>query len=258
MIDIHSHILYGIDDGASSFEDSKLLIDSAIKNGVKGIILTPHYILESKYLTNNKVKKDVLKKISKYSKIDLYLGNEIYINDQIDELIKKDEISPLAKSKYLLIELPVYNEYPNLENYLFELKNKGYKIIIAHPERYFYFKNDFNKFLKLVHEGIYFQGNFMSLYDIYGKSTKKLFLKILKCRGYSFIASDIHIPKQGFYDKLSISKDKIAKLTDKKYMEDIFYNNPLKIINNEKIEVEIKKKKSIFDKIRGNVWKRSV
>lgn len=255
MIDIHSHILYGIDDGAASLEDSKLLLDSAIKNGVKGIILTPHYILESKYLTNNKEKKDILKKIKKiYSKqIDLYLGNEIYINNSIDELIKKDEISSLAKSKYLLIELPVYNEYPDLENYLFELRNKGYKIIIAHPERYYYFKKDFNKFIKLLEEGIYFQGNFMSLYDIYGKSTKKLFLKILKCHGYSFISSDIHMPKQKYYDKLSMSKEKIAKLTDKSYMENIFYNNPLKIIKDEKIEVEIKKNISIFNKIRGNV-----
>ncbi len=254
MIDIHSHILYGIDDGAKNIDDSVSLINSAIKNNVKKIILTPHYIVESNSITPNKTKKEILNKIKKQvsSEVELYLGNEIYMDDDIASLIDANKIMPLANSKYLLIELPIYNEYPNLENKLFSLRNLGYKIIIAHPERYYYFKNDFSKLLKLCKQGIYFQGNYMSLYDIYGKSTKKLFLKILKHHCYSFMASDIHMPSQKYYDKISDAKAKIAKITNKSYCDDIFYNNADKIIKNEEVENSYKEKISIFDRIRGN------
>ena len=161
MIDLHSHILYGIDDGAKTVLESEKIIESAIKNNVKGIFLTPHYIVDSKYASDNHEKSAILKELkNKYSKqIDLYLGNEIYINDDIDEDVSKKRISTLGDSKYLLIELPVYNEYPKLEEYLFKLRDKGYKIVIAHPERYYYFWTDFKKVLELSRQGIYFQGN---------------------------------------------------------------------------------------------------
>jgi len=254
MIDVHAHIIYGIDDGARTISESEKLIESAIKNNVKAIFLTPHYILDSKYLTNNKKKKLLLNKLKeKYSKdIDLYLGNEIYMNDYIAELIEKKEISPLGDSKYLLIELPVYNEYPNLENYLFKLRDLGYKIIIAHPERYYYFYTDFDKVLNFCRQGIYFQGNYMSLYNTYGKSAKKLFVKILKHHCYTFMASDIHHPSQNYYKKIAAAKHKIIEFTSKEYADDIFYNNAAKIITDDHIEVKYKEKLSIIDRIRGN------
>ncbi len=253
MIDLHSHIIYGIDDGAKTLEDAEAIIEIAIKNKVKAIFLTPHYILDSKYMANNKKKKAILSELKrKYKdKIDLYLGNEIYVNDDIHELVKKGEISPLG-NKYLLIELPIYNEYPNLENYLFTLRDLGYKIIIAHPERYYYFYQDFNKVLNFQRQGIYFQGNYMSIYNTYGKMAKKLFIKILKHHCYSFMASDIHSSKQKYYQKLARAKEKIAEYTNKEYANDIFYNNAAKIITNEEIEIKFKEKISIFDRIRGN------
>ena len=254
MIDVHSHILYGIDDGAKSLDDSIKILESACKNGVNTIFVTPHYIEKSRFIASNKIKEEILNRVEESFKgnIKLILGNEIYMSENISNLLKEDLIKPLGNSKYLLIELPVYNEFPDLENYLFLLRDKGYKIIIAHPERYYYFKKDFNKFLKLVKQGIYFQGNYMSLYDIYGKSTKKLFVKILKHHCYSFMASDIHTPKQDYYAKLDAAKKKIAKMTNKNYASLIFSENAAKIIKDEEVEVEFKEKISIFDRIRGN------
>ena len=254
MIDLHSHILYGIDDGSKSLEDSIKMLESAEKNGVDTIFLTPHYIPDSKFVTPNFLKKDILTKLkSNFSgKIKFYLGNEIYINNNIEELLEKNEISTLGDSKYLLIELPVYNEYPKLENYLFHLRYLGYKIIIAHPERYYYFKNDFNKILKLCKQGIFFQGNYMSLYNIYGKSTKKLFIEILKHHCYTFMASDIHMSSQLYYEKIADAKKKIEKYTSKEYTSSIFIDNASKIITGEEIQVKFKEKISLLDRIRGN------
>ncbi len=254
MIDVHSHILYGIDDGSKTLEDSIKILKSAYKAGVRTIFLTPHYIEESKYMCPNSKKREILKELQSQfeGKINLLLGNEIYINNKIDEYIKADEISSLGDSKYLLIELPIYNEYPGLDTYLFKLRDMGYKIIIAHPERYNYFREDFNKILDMCRQGIYFQGNYMSLYDTYGKNTKNLFVKILKHRCYSFMASDIHRSEQKYYKKVKDAKRRVASLTDRKYAARIFTQNAAKIMTDEKIEIDFKEKLSFFDRIRGN------
>ncbi len=254
MIDIHAHILYGIDDGSKTLEDSVKILESAYKKGVRKIFVTPHYIEESKYVCPNSRKREILEELQNIfaGKIELYMGNEIYINHNISEYIDNDEISPLGDSKYLLIELPVYNEYLDLEDYLFRLRDKGYKIIIAHPERYAYFRNDFNKLLDMCRQGIYFQGNYMSLYETYGKTTKNMFIKILKHRCYTFMASDIHRSEQKYYKKVKDARRRVASMTDKKYAEKIFVSNAEKILTGEDIEINFKEKLSFFDRIRGN------
>ena len=259
MIDVHSHILYGIDDGSKTLEDSIKILERAYKCGVRKIFVTPHYIEESKYMCPNEKKREILEELKRRfsGKIELYIGNEIYINNNIDEHIKNDEISPLGDSKYLLIELPVYNECLGLEDYLFRLRDMGYKIIIAHPERYNYFREDFNKLLDMCRQGIYFQGNYMSLYETYGKKTKDLFIKILRHHCYTFMASDIHRPEQKYYKKIKDAKRRIRSMTDRKYTERIFNSNAAKIITDELIEIEFKEKLSFFDRIRGNEWERS-
>ena len=259
MIDVHSHILYGIDDGSKSLEDSLKILKLASKCGVTDIFLTPHYILESKYMCPTETKIEILNEIKENfpSKINFHIGTEIYINEQIDELVKQNEISTLGDSRYLLIELPVMNEYLGLEDYLFRLRDMGYKIIIAHPERYYYFKNDFNKLLNMCKQGIYFQGNYMSLYGTYGKSVKDLFIKIIRHHAYSFMASDVHSPRQKYYKKIKDAKRRIESMTDKDYANRIFSLNAAKITTDEEIIIDFKEKLSLFDRIRGNEWERS-
>ena len=255
MVDLHSHILYGVDDGAKTLEDSTKIIDEAIENGITDIFLTSHYILESDYIANSETKRKILTKLkNKYkNKINLHLGTEIYINNQIDELVQANEIATLASSKYLLIELPVWNEYPSLAKYLFQLQSKGYRIIIAHPERYQYFRNDFNKVLNLCKQGILFQGNYMSLFDTYGPHAKKMFEKMIQHQCYSFMASDVHRSETKFYTKINKAYQKVSKLTSKEYADKIFKTNGLKILENQKIESDYQEKISFFNRIRGKI-----
>ena len=137
MKDIHSHILPGIDDGARNVEESIKLLEKFYDNGVTDIILTPHYIYNSNYNSNNKEKMLLLNEVKKkYKKVNLYLGNEVYISDNIPELIKQNEIFTLNNSKYLLIELPMNSEIKNLDSIIFDIMRNGIIPIIAHPERY--------------------------------------------------------------------------------------------------------------------------
>ncbi len=99
-IDIHSHILYGIDDGSKSLEESINIIKEHIKMGFTDIVVTPHYIENSKYETNNIDKNNLLENLKKEIKkqnikINLYLGNEVFINNNLEELINKNEISKI-------------------------------------------------------------------------------------------------------------------------------------------------------------------
>ncbi|MBQ3476161.1 hypothetical protein IJH26_01460, partial [Candidatus Saccharibacteria bacterium] len=126
MIDIHTHILPGVDDGARNFDESVEIIKWLSRQGVTNIIATPHFINETDYISsrNNNLKiLDKLRKIlvGQNIKTKVFLGNEIYIDPNIDGLIKTRKISPLADSKYILVELPINGEFPNYEDYLFDL-----------------------------------------------------------------------------------------------------------------------------------------
>lgn len=235
MIDIHSHLLYGIDDGSKSIEDSVDIIKNMQDIGFTDIILTPHYIKESNYnssRSNNIKLLGKLKEALKANNIDvnLYLGNEIYIDDDIYDLLKNNEISTLNDSRFLLIELPMNGEYPNYIDIFEHLINKGYRVILAHPERYISFQNDLSKVDELEKIGVYFQSNLESILGSYGKGAVKAIKKLLKQKKISFLATDIHHKKRD-YNKFEKAKKKIRRYLSKEELNILLYENPSKIIN---------------------------
>ena len=235
MTDIHSHILFDVDDGSSNIEESIALIKEMKEVGFNNIILTPHYIEDSQYKVNhyrvaNKIKRErleILKEEVKKRNIDvnLFLGNEIFINNNIIDLIEKDEIHPLGNSKYLLIEFAFHNKTLNLEDILYEIENSGYTPIIAHPERYSYFQENYKLVDHLKEEGILFQCNYSSIIGYYGKESQKLFKYMLK-KGYvEYLGTDIHhMTHKQVIDYFPKIEKKIIKYTG--------HDNYEKIINN--------------------------
>ena len=194
-VDIHSHILYGIDDGSKSLEESIEIIKQHIEMGFKDIILTPHYIENSKYETKNKEKKKLLetlkKKLKKQNiKINLYLGNEVFVNNTLE--IDKEKIEKLNNSKYLLIEFPMGEKPKNINNIIYELKIQGIIPVIAHPERYTFVQEHPNIVDEWVEEGALLQSNYGSIVGVYGESAKKAVKKLLKKNIIANLATDIH------------------------------------------------------------------
>ncbi len=240
MIDMHNHILYGIDDGCKTIEESIETIKNMKKIGFNSIVLTPHYIEDSSFKANNNLKLErleILKEELLKNNIDvnLFLGNEIFINESINELIINKEIRSINNTRYILIELPFNNQILNLDDYLYELKLKGYKIIIAHPERYTYFKDNYKEARKLYDSGVLFQVNYGSIIGQYGSSSLKLVKKLLKDDMVDFISTDIHKPSSSLFDKFDDIKYKIIKIIGEDKFKDISYNNILKVINDEDI-----------------------
>ena len=122
IIDIHSHILPGIDDGARTLTDSIDSIRELADQGIVGIIATPHFVNETTYMSPRDHNLELLKELKQQLQnesinVELYLGNEIYLDKDISLLLNTKIISTMADSKYLLVELPLDNEFPNFEEY---------------------------------------------------------------------------------------------------------------------------------------------
>lgn len=233
MIDIHSHILYGVDDGAKTIDESVDIIRNLYKNGITDIILTPHYIEYSSYNSNKKSNLEKLDSLKKKLKeeginVNLYLGNEIYINNNILSLLKKGEISSLNDSKYLLIELPMSGKYDNYVEIFKELIENGYKVILAHPERYNTFKKDINLIYELKNIGVLMQCNIESILKTYGKDSYKTIKKLAKNKSINFIASDIHHKKD--YEYINKARNKFKKYYSDSEIDDLLSNNQKDIL----------------------------
>ena len=233
MIDIHSHILYDVDDGAKTIDESVDIIRNLYKNGITDIILTPHYIEYSSYNSNKKSNLEKLDSLKKKLKeeginVNLYLGNEIYINNNILSLLKKGEISSLNDSKYLLIELPMSGKYDNYVEIFKELIENGYKVILAHPERYNTFKKDINLIYELKNIGVLMQCNIESILKTYGKDSYKTIKKLAKNKLINFIASDIHHKKD--YEYINKARNKFKKYYSDSEIDDLLSNNQKDIL----------------------------
>lgn len=233
MIDIHSHLLYGVDDGAKTIDESVDIIRNLYKNGVTDIILTPHYIEYSSYNSNKKSNLEKLDSLKQELKekginVNLYLGNEIYINNNILSLLKNGEISSLNDSKYLLIELPMSGKYDNYVEIFKELIENGYKVILAHPERYNTFKKDINLIYELKNIGVLMQCNIESILKTYGKDTYKTIKKLAKNKLINFIASDIHHKKD--YEYINKARNKFKKYYSDSEIDDLLSNNQKDIL----------------------------
>ena len=240
MRDIHCHIMYGIDDGSKSLEQSIEILKNAYSNGITDIVLTPHYINKSEYNCDNKKKKKILDElISELKKenidINLYLGNEVMIDPDVSKLIANNKISTINNTKYVLVELPMHYENPNSEKMMFEIIRHGYIPILAHPERYDYVKEDISKLEPYINMGCILQGNYLSLFGRYGDEAKKILKILLKQRKIKILASDIHRPSTDYRIK-KLKKKLKWFLRDKKYQEELLETNFIKIINDEIID----------------------
>ena len=235
-IDIHSHILCGIDDGSRSLEESINIIKNMKNIGFNNIIITPHYIEGTSYNCNNFGKKILFnylkEKVSEAGiDINLYLGNEIFIFDKIKEFLENGEIEALANSKYLLIETPMEQEVLNLDSCLFKLISHGYKVILAHPERYGYFQEDPKKIKKYIDMGIQFQSNYASITGRYGNHAMKTLKYFLKNNYITYLASDIHHENSEFYANFDRMKKEIIHIVGNDNFEKLSYLNAKKIID---------------------------
>ncbi len=193
-IDLHSHLLPGIDDGVRTLDESLKIIKKFKALGYTKLITTPHIISDS--YPNTKViieaKLIEVKKALKNANIDIEIeaGAEHYIDMNFLEDIKEDRLVPFCK-KYILFETSYISKPIIFEQAIFEMQAKGYIPVLAHPERYQYMQNNMEEYIHLKELGVLFQMNIKSLRNT-SNSVYAIALKLMKLGLIDFIGSDAH------------------------------------------------------------------
>ncbi len=241
MVDIHCHILPGIDDGPGNVEESIEMAKRAESNGTKVIVATPHYI-ESEgyksYLYNLEILNNLKNRLlNGQIKIEILLGNEVFITPNTIELLENNEIATINRTKYILIELPVVDIPGYIDQVIFSLRLKGIYPIFAHPERNLKIIKNPNILYDFIKRGALVQLNLSSLEKGSKDSIGKTAGILLENSMVHFIASDAHSSSK--YNLSLIHAFKIAgRYTSKKNLEKFLYDNPLKVINDEELTID--------------------
>ena len=235
MIDFHSHILPGIDDGSKNLEQSIAMVNEAKKVGFTKIISTSHY-MENYYECKERDRRQLLKKVQENVQgIELILGNEIYITNNIIELLQNGQASSINGTKYVLFEFPLITTRPmNDKEVIYRLVENGYIPIIAHPERYPFIQENPDYLFELEEMGALFQANYGSIIGMYGLKAKKTLKILLKNNLISFFGSDVHRPEQ-VYNKMPKIIKKLKKIISNEEFEEFTEINPEKVLKNENI-----------------------
>ncbi|MDE5539208.1 MAG: hypothetical protein K2J20_01835 [Bacilli bacterium] len=236
IIDIHNHTLPRVDDGAKTFEEASNNLKYLASCGITDVILTSHYIVNTKYQSEVSKREEILIELkSQNPNINLYLGNELFVTDSetILTLLKENKITTLNSSRYLLIEFPRHQVINHADKIIAELNDHGITPIIAHPERYVDFYKNYNKLKELLEYDCLLQCNLGSISSQFGRHAKKLMKRLLKENLVSFVATDFH----HITDKQNLAKQlkKLYKFLGPDKYKQLLYDNPKKVINNEKI-----------------------
>jgi len=194
--DIHSHILPGIDDGSPDIATSVKLVKGLYDLGYRKLVATPH-IIGDFYKNNpqiiNKRLESLKAAISQAGiNIELSAAAEYMLDDYFLQILKqKDQILPVYQN-YILTELPYSIKPMNITEMVFAIITAGYKPVLAHPERYFYYHKDFNEFFRLKELGFLLQVNLLSVTGYYGPPVAKAAKFIFENGLADFVGTDLH------------------------------------------------------------------
>ena len=191
-VDMHSHLIPGVDDGAKDVADSLELINGLKELGFAHLITTPHTLQDVHPNTKEILSKGhALLDGQLPTGITLNLSSEYYLDEQFKNQVETNSVMPF-KGNRLLIEFSQISRPHNLEDSIFELGIKGYQVVLAHPERYLFFHRQFNYYERIKEMGVEFQVNALSLTPHYGKGIKAIAEKLIEKGMIDFIGTDIH------------------------------------------------------------------
>ena len=241
MIDFHSHILPNIDDGSRSIEETFNLIKEAKNVGFDAIISTSHY-MENYYETDTPEREVWVNAIyenlqAKNIDIRLYLGNEIYLSENIINLLENGKASTINDTSYVLFEMPLNAEPMNLYDLVYQMLQCKLVPILAHPERYSFVQKDPDLIYDLIQKGVLMQANYGSIIGQYGEKAQMIVRRFFENNMIHFLGSDVH-RQNTIYPKIPQILDEIADIVGEEKLEELTTTNPKLVLSNKKIEID--------------------
>ncbi|MCK6640755.1 MAG: capsular biosynthesis protein [Bacteroidia bacterium] len=194
-VDMHSHFIPGIDDGAKTLNDSLEMLRTMQELGYRKVITTPH-IMGDFYRNTPEIINSGLDKLKEAAAasgitIGIEAAAEYYFDYELEDKIDKGNMLTFGKN-YLLFEVSYMNAPDGLDGIIFKLQTHGYIPVLAHPERYPYWFRDMSNFEKLKDKGVLFQLNINSLTGYYSPATLKIAEQMIDKGWYEFAGTDCH------------------------------------------------------------------
>lgn len=236
--DLHSHILYGVDDGARNPKEALKMMKMAYANNTRVLCLTPHY--------NPRMKEESLEQsllvyrlLMKYAEekmpdLTLVLGSEIFYHNDFAESIRQGKCFTLGESRYVLIEFSPLEDFFVIQKGIAKIFAEGYIPVLAHVEKYRALR-DIKRVEELTNAGVIIQANASSVVDETSADTKKYIRALLKKRLIHIVSSDGH----NLLDKaplLGEAADFVSDHFGEDYAKRLFYRNPIRVLLDKKLK----------------------
>ena len=260
MIDFHTHILPNVDDGSKSIDETFELLNEAKKAGFDTIISTSHYI-EDYYNVNVSEREVWINAISEILKkenndLKLYLGNEVYLTENIMELLETGKATTINKSRYILFEFPMNTKPMNMYDIIYDMLQNKLIPILAHPERYTYVQKEPEIIYVLIQKGVLMQANYGSIIGRYGEKAQLMVRKFFENNMIHFLGSDVH-KKNTIYPRITQALNEIKDIIGKEKLNELTTINPGMVLEDRKIDIDepIEFKMSLKEKMIINLKK---
>lgn len=241
MVDIHTHILPGVDDGSDSVEESLAMIKQAYESGTRCMVMTPHYLNKNQCrfpASRSQLESfgDALRKECEKQglPVSLYQGAEHFGVTEIGRIADEGGIIPINNSRYVLIEFDFEDDFQRVSYVLSQLMQFRYVPIIAHPERYDFLSESPSHAYGLLEKGCLLQVNKGSPLGKYGPQAQRLSKWLLDNHLVHFVASDCHSPYQRT-PEMQQAHEMLTFRLGAAYVNRLFNENPMRVIRNETV-----------------------
>ncbi len=195
-VDIHSHLLPGLDDGVQSYEESEDVILHFQEIGYRKLITSPHVMSDTYKNTSERILARLAKLraflVDREIDMEIQAAAEYYLDEQVFRMVEENQKMLSFGKNYLLFETNFLNEPFNLKEFIFLATTRGYKPVLAHPERYIYMQNNLDKAEDLLERGVLFQMNISSITGFYSKVVQTTAHKLIDRGWVHFLGSDCH------------------------------------------------------------------
>lgn len=194
--DFHSHLLPGLDDGVQTMEEALEVIEALSNLGYRRLVTTPHVMAERYPNSSETIRKKCMEVREAVRKagipVSFSAAAEYFLDEQFSDLLDRGDLLTLDQEQHVLVELPFHHAPLALRSLLFEMQKKGYKPILAHPERYPYYHNKLAEYQELHDAGCRFQVNILSITGHYGLDVQQAAQLLLKHHLVDYLGTDAH------------------------------------------------------------------
>jgi protein-tyrosine phosphatase len=239
MIDIHSHILPQLDDGAKSIEESLEMARIAAADGIQQMVCTPHMF---NGLSSNPAPAEVNDRVAALqnaigTELRVLPGNEVHFSHQVLEKVRTDGVTKINGQNYMLVEFPALTVPAGAKELFQDLLSVGVRPILVHPERNAQIQTRRSLVVDFIEQGVYVQVTAMSVTGEFGSAAKNCAESLLLHKCVHFLATDAHRAERR-PPILSRGRDAAAQIIGPDQAQKLVYNNPLAVISGGVVEAE--------------------